>query len=71
MQNSISREDVETEIRDELLYNRIHHISLIDHMKENKEFQNPKVIQQTIEYFGIDGNGTQFDPVVNLIDVIE
>lgn len=32
-------------------------------MKENKNFQNPKLLQQTVEYFGIDGNGTQFDPV--------
>ena len=32
-------------------------------MKENKNFQNPKILSQTVDYFRIDGNGTQFDPV--------
>lgn len=33
-------------------------------MKSNKEFQNPKILEQTVNYFGIDGEGTQFDPVL-------
>lgn len=63
MEKSISREDIESELRDELLYNRVNRVSLINHMKDSKEFQNPKIIQRTIDYFHIDGNGTQFDPV--------
>lgn len=69
MQNPTDLEDIENELRDELLYNRINRISLIDHMKENKDFQNPKIIQQTVEYFKIDGNGTQFDPVYIYNDI--
>lgn len=66
MEESSSREDFESELRDELLYNRVNRISLINHMKDNKEFQNPNIIQQTIDYFHIDGNGTQFDPVTEI-----
>ena len=59
----MSQTELEAELQDELLYNRIHHVSLIEHMRQNQDFQNPKIMQQTIEYFRIDGNGTQFDPV--------
>ena len=55
--------EVEDSIRRDLEYYRQNNRSFVEKMKENKDFQNPKILQQTIEYFGIDGNGTQFDPV--------
>ena len=70
MQNDYS-ESIESKLLEELEYNRTHGISLINHMKESKEFQNPKIIQKTIDYFKIDGNGTQFDPVCLLLAFIE
>ena len=56
--------EVEDSIQRDLEYYRQNNRSFVEKMKENKDFQNPKILQQTIEYFGIDGNGTQFDPVV-------
>ena len=63
-------DSIESKLLEELEYNRRNRISLISHMKESKEFQNPKIIQKTIEYFKIDGNGTQFDPVRLLFETI-
>lgn len=58
---------MEDTIRRDLEYFRQSDKSFVERMKENKDFQNPKILQQTIDYFQIDGNGTQFDPVnVNL-----
>ena len=54
---------VEDAIRWDLEYFRQSGTSFVERMKENKDFQNPKILQQTIDYFQIDGNGTQFDPV--------
>ena len=54
---------VEDAIRMDLEYFRQSGTSFVGRMKENKDFQNPKILQQTIDYFQIDGNGTQFDPV--------
>ena len=54
---------MEDAIRWDLEYFRQSGTSFVERMKENKDFQNPKILQQTIDYFQIDGNGTQFDPV--------
>lgn len=54
---------VEDAIWRDLEYFRQSGTSFVGRMKENKDFQNPKMLQQTIDYFQIDGNGTQFDPV--------
>lgn len=56
-------EEVEASLQDDLEYYQENGISFIELMKSNKDFQNPKILQQTIDYFKIDGNGTQFDPV--------
>ena len=54
---------MEQSLKEDLEYYRSNNLSFVEKMKENKNFQNPKLLQQTVEYFGIDGNGTQFDPV--------
>lgn len=58
---------MEQSLRKDLEYYRSNQLSFVEKMKENKNFQNPKILQQTVEYFGIDGNGTQFDPVVSVL----
>ena len=50
-----------------MVYYRQTHTSFVDRMKANKEFQNPKILEQKVSYVGIDGNGTQFDPVCSWI----
>ena len=64
-QKSLSQ--VEEDIKEDMVYYRQTHTSFVDRMKANKEFQNPKILEQTVSYFGIDGNGTQFEPVFSLV----
>ena len=52
----------------DLEYYQENGLSFVELMKANKNFQNPKILQQTIDYFKIDGNGTQFEPVHLLLD---
>ena len=64
-QRSLSQ--IEEDIREDMVYYRQTHTSFVERMKANKEFQNPKILDQTVSYFGIDGNGTQFEPVAFVI----
>ena len=64
-QKSLSQ--IEEDIKEDMAYYRQTHTSFVDRMKANKEFQNPKILDQTVTYFGIDGNGTQFEPVAAFI----
>ena len=57
---------LEESLQQDLDYYKANGISFIERMKENKNFQNPKILSQTVDYFQIDGNGTQFDPVDGL-----
>ena len=52
----------------DLEYYQENGLSFVELMKANKNFQNPRILQQTIDYFKIDGNGTQFEPVHILLD---
>ena len=55
--------EVEDSIQRDLEYYRQNNRSFVEKMMENTDFLKPMILQQTMEYFGIDGNGTQFDPV--------
>ena len=62
-QDSEELTPLERSLQQDLDYYKTNGISFIERMKENKNFQNPKILSQTVDYFQIDGNGTQFDPV--------